>query len=139
MLLKQKVARTKIMKIVWLSSMFYNATLGFIKCSVLALYMRLGDPVLRKLAIGMMVVVASSAIANVLVCIFQCTPVQAAYDVTITSKRCVDINAFYLANGATNITTDLLTYLLPIQLVWKLQLPQKQKIALGITLSLGLL
>jgi hypothetical protein len=119
--------------------MFYNATLGFIKCSVLALYMRLGDRVLTKLAIVMMAVVTASASANVLVCIFQCTPINAAYDVTITNKKCVDINAFYLANGATNITTDVLTYLLPVPLVLKLQVPKKQKIALGVMLCLGLL
>jgi hypothetical protein len=101
--------------------------------------MRLGDRILKRLSIVMLVIVACSATANVLVCIFQCQPVKAAWDITITKKRCVQINAFYLANAATNIATDLLTYTLPIPLVLKLQVPRKQKVALGVMLSLGLL
>ncbi|KAL1638365.1 hypothetical protein SLS56_000173 [Neofusicoccum ribis] len=125
-------------QIVWLSSIFYNACLGFIKISVLALYMRLGDRLLRRLAIIMTCVVAAQASAHVLVCIFQCTPVSAAYDLAITTKKCIDINAFYLANAAVNISTDLLTYTLPIKTVLHLQVPKNQKIGLGVMLSLGL-
>ncbi|KPA36412.1 integral membrane protein [Fusarium langsethiae] len=127
-------------QIVWLSSIFYNACLGFIKISVLALYTRLGDKVLRKTAFFMMVVVGCQAGGNVLACIFQCTPVSAAYDIRIqpSEKKCVDINAFYLANAAVNIFTDILTYTLPIPLVTRLRVPRRQKISLAIILGLGL-
>lgn len=124
---------------VWLSSVFYNACLGFIKTSVLALYMRLGDRTLGRLSTVMMAVVACQATANVLVCIFQCGPIRAAYDITIPAadKRCIDINAFYLANAAVNILTDVLTYALPIPLVLKLQVPLAQRVGLGVALCLG--
>ena len=128
-----------MLQTIWFSSIFYNSTLGFIKLSVLALYTRLGDRLLTRMAYVMSAVVASQAIANVCVCIFQCDPIPAAWDVTITDKKCVDINAFYLANAALNIATDLLTYTLPVGLVMKLQLPQKQRIILGVMLCLGLL
>lgn len=91
------------------------------------------------MALIMITIVACSATANVLVCIFQCDPIPAACDTAITKKVCININAFYLANAATNILTDVLTYTLPIPLVLKLQVPQNQKIALGVMLSLGLL
>ncbi|KAH6647487.1 hypothetical protein BKA67DRAFT_662274 [Truncatella angustata] len=129
---------TAYAQVVWLSSIFYNATLGFIKISVLALYMRLGDRTLRRLALVMVGVVCCQAGGNVLAAIFQCTPVQAAYDQTITDKKCININAFYLANAAVNIFTDLLTYTLPIKLIINLQIPQRQKIGLGVILCLGL-
>jgi hypothetical protein len=128
-------------EVVWLSSIFYNATLGFIKISVLALYMRLGDRLLRRLAIVMIGVVSCQAGGNVMACIFQCSPIEAAYDQTITSdqKTCININAFYLANAAVNIFTDLLTYTLPIKLIINLQVPRRQKIGLAVILCLGLL
>ncbi|KAF2139251.1 uncharacterized protein K452DRAFT_289805 [Aplosporella prunicola CBS 121167] len=127
------------LQIVWLSSVFYNACLGFIKTSVLALYMRLGDRALKRLAQVMIGVVAAQAGANVLVCIFQCSPVSGAYDLKIAATaKCVNINAFYLANAAVNIFTDLLTYTLPIKLVMRLQVPRQQKIGLGVMLCLGL-
>lgn len=126
-------------QIVWMSSIFYNCCLGFIKTSVLALYARLGDPSLRRLALIMIGVVGCQASANVLTCIFQCNPVAAAWDLSITNKTCVNINAFYLANAALNIVTDLLAYALPIRLVLKLQMPFKQKIILCVMFFLGLL
>ncbi|KAJ0114139.1 hypothetical protein J7T55_007973 [Diaporthe amygdali] len=124
-------------QIVWLSSIFYNACLGFIKTSVLALYTRLGDRDLRRLAYIIIGVVTCQAGANVIVCIFQCTPVQAAYDLNITNKKCININAFYLANAAVNISTDFLTYTLPLKMVSKLNMPKRQKIGLGVMMSLG--
>lgn len=129
------------LQIVWLSSIFYNACLGFIKVSVLALYKRLGDRMLSRLSMVMIGVICCQAGANVLACIFQCSPVQAAYDITIPPEKqsCVDINAFYLANAAVNIFTDILTYTLPIPLVLKLQMPRRQKAGLAVILCLGLL
>ncbi|KAL1858102.1 hypothetical protein Daus18300_010103 [Diaporthe australafricana] len=124
-------------QIVWLSSIFYNACLGFIKTSVLALYTRLGDRELRRLAYIMIGVVSCQAGANVIVCIFECSPVQAAYDLTITDMKCININAFYLANAAVNISTDVLTYAIPLKMVSKLQMPRRQKVGLGIMMSLG--
>lgn len=128
-------------QVVWLSSIFYNACLGFVKLSVLALYMRLGDRSLQRLAVGMAAVVSCQAGGNALACIFQCSPVRAAYDLRVPAadKRCIDINAFYLANAAANIFTDILTYTLPVRMVLKLQIPRRQKAGLGVMLGLGLL
>jgi rhodopsin domain-containing protein len=129
------------LQFVWLSSIFYNACLGFIKVSVLALYMRLGDRLLRRLAIGMLGVIICQAGANVLACIFQCSPIKAAYDITVPPEdvKCVNINAFYLANAAVNIFTDVLTYSLPIPMLVRLQIPRRQKVGLCVILGLGLL
>lgn len=123
---------------VWLSSMFYLACLGFVKTSVLWFYTRLGDRYLTRMSYVMVVVVTSQALANVLVAAFQCQPVNKAWASTIPG-HCVNINVFYLCNAALNIFTDVLTYSLPIRVIFKLQVPRKQKIALVFTLSLGLL
>lgn len=131
-------ALLKYGQIVWLSSIFYNACLGFIKTSALSLYMRLGDRNLRRLAMIMLGVVSCQAGANVLACIFQCTPISAAWNKP-AKYTCIDINAFYLANAAVNIFTDILTYSLPIPLALKLQMPLQQRIGLAVILCLGLL
>lgn len=65
--------------------------------------------------------------------------VSYADDLNITNKTCININAFYLANAAVNISTDFLTYTLPIKMVSKLQMPKRQKIGLGVMMSLGFL
>lgn len=118
--------------------MFYVACLGFIKTSVLFFYMRLGDRYLTRMSIVMTAVVTAQALANTLTAAFQCSPIQKAWESTLPGK-CVDINAYYLANAALNIVTDVLTYTLPMKVIFSLQVPRKQKIALGFILCLGLL
>ncbi|KAL4913886.1 hypothetical protein BDW62DRAFT_220465 [Aspergillus aurantiobrunneus] len=122
---------------VWLSSMFYLAGLGFVKTSVCWFYTRLGDKYLTRMSLIMFGVIACQATANVLTAAFQCRPVAKAWDTSLKGT-CVNINIFYLANAALNILTDLLTYTLPIRVIFKLQMPRKQKIALAFILCLGL-
>lgn len=74
----------------------------------------------------------------VLVAAFQCQPISKAWNTTKPGK-CVQINLFYLCNAALNIFTDLLTYTLPINVVFRLQMPRKQKLILALILCLGLL
>lgn len=119
--------------------MFYNACLCLIKLSVLFLYVGLGDPSLRRAAYIMIVIVGCQGFANVLTCAFQCSPVRAAWDLTVTNGKCINIDAFYLTNAALNITTDIMTYCLPLKMAWGLALPNKQKIILSITFGLGFL
>ncbi|KAJ5333085.1 integral membrane protein PTH11 [Penicillium brevicompactum] len=123
--------------VVWLSSMFYLATLGFIKTSVLWFYTRLGDRYLTRLSWIMMGVIVAQATSFVLVAAFQCQTISKAWTATGPGK-CVDINLFYLCNAALNIVTDVLTYTLPIKVIFNLQVPQKQKVVLAVILCLGL-
>lgn len=118
--------------------MFYLATLGFVKTSVLWFYTRLGDRTLTRISYVIMCVIICQATSFVLVAAFQCEPISKAWTGTGPGK-CVNINIFYLANAALNILTDLLTYTLPIRVILKLQMPRKQKIVLGLILCLGLL
>ncbi|KAJ5291212.1 hypothetical protein N7478_000463 [Penicillium angulare] len=122
---------------VWLSSMFYLACLGFIKTSVLWFYTRLGDRYLTRMSHVMMAIIICQAGSFVLVAAFQCSPVSKAWTGAAGGK-CVDINIFYLCNAALNIFTDVLTYTLPVRVIFKLQMPQKQKIVLALILCLGL-
>ncbi|CAI7609031.1 unnamed protein product [Penicillium glandicola] len=122
---------------VWLSSMFYLSTLGFIKTSVLWFYTRLGDRYLTRLSWIMMGIIIAQATSFVLVAAFQCQPISMAWT-GVGPGKCVNINLFYLCNAALNIVTDLLTYTLPIKVIFNLQMPQKQKLVLGFILCLGL-
>ncbi|RJE25029.1 integral membrane protein [Aspergillus sclerotialis] len=90
------------------------------------------------MSIVMIAVVAPQAIANTLTAAFQCSPIRKAWASTIPGK-CVNINAYYLANAALNIFTDILTYSLPMKVIFTLRVPRKQNIALGFILCLGLL
>lgn len=118
--------------------MFYNACLGFIKTSALSLYLRLTPSrTFRRITLVLLAVVTSQATANICACIFQCSPIKFLWDQSIPGGKCININAFYLANAALNIFTDFLTYTLPMPMLWRLQLPKRQRIGLIIILGLG--
>ncbi|OJJ45858.1 hypothetical protein ASPZODRAFT_119101 [Penicilliopsis zonata CBS 506.65] len=123
--------------VVWLSSMFYLACLGFIKSSVLVYYTHLENRMLTRLAYIMLGVISCQAGSFVLVAAFQCGPIHKAWDPTVPGK-CVNIDVFYLANAALNITTDLITYMLPMNVILRLHIPNRQKAGILVILCFGL-
>ena len=80
-------------KAMFVCAAFYNTVLGMIKLSVLSLYQRIlrgggvQSQALRTTVWVVFAVVAGNTAANVLVVIFQCWPIQAAWDLTITAEK----------------------------------------------------
>ncbi|KAL1595728.1 hypothetical protein SLS60_009417 [Paraconiothyrium brasiliense] len=128
---------------IYVSAIFYNLTLGMIKLSVLSLYQRIlrgvQSPTMRTVVWVVFVIVAANTFANVLVAMFQCHPIKAAWDSSMPSEqiRCVDINAFYLGNAITGVSTDAIVYFLSIPIVLPLHLDKKTKLQLLATMLVG--
>ncbi|KAF1971184.1 hypothetical protein BU23DRAFT_471645 [Bimuria novae-zelandiae CBS 107.79] len=128
---------------IYVSAIFYNFTLGMIKLSVLALYQRILRGVqsrtLKTIVWIVFGIVAGNTIANVLVAVFQCHPIRAAWDTQLDPSltRCVDINAFYLGNAITGVSTDAIVYFLSIPIVLPLHLDKKTKLQLLATMLVG--
>lgn len=51
--------------------------------------------------------------------------------------RCVNINAFYLGNAITGVSTDAIVYFLSIPIVLPLHLDKKTKLQLLATMLVG--
>lgn len=83
-----------------------------------------------------MTCVAVYAIASVTATIFQCTPVRRAFNKALPGT-CIDNGKFWYANAGFSIATDLLILFMPMTLVYQLQIPRVQKIALVIVFALG--
>lgn len=80
----------------------------------------------------------------VLVTIFQCTPIRAAWELAEQpsvnpNSKCIDNNGFFIGNGVPNIVTDLCILVLPLREVYNLHIRTSQKIALGGVFMLGAL
>ncbi|KAJ8117330.1 hypothetical protein OPT61_g1456 [Boeremia exigua] len=80
--------------------------------------------------------------------LFQCTPIAAAWDTRLRpppigrgTARCFTMQTFAqigMFNSIVNILTDFLLALLPVPLIWRLQLNMRTKVSLILVLSLGL-
>lgn len=61
--------------------------------------------------------------------VFQCTPIDVAWD-TKKKGSCINRVGLYLSNAGLDIFQDLFIYVLPIRVLYQLNLPKKQRIAL---------
>ena len=78
-----------------------------------------------------MAFVIATAVTFVIITIFQCTPIHKAWDATgKVQGTCVNVNAVFYANAGLDIFQDALIYILPLKMLYQLQVPRRQKIAL---------
>lgn len=70
--------------------------------------------------------------------IFQCTPVAYVYDTSIAGGHCFKQGAFYVATATMTLFTDLLVVVIPMIIVYSLQMPIRRKLMVVGILCLGL-
>lgn len=70
--------------------------------------------------------------------VFGCEPVSWFWN-RDQPGHCMDEIMFFKVNGILNLILDLIVLLLPIPMLWRLQMYTKKKIALSLIFSLGLL
>lgn len=116
----------------YFGEVMYYITVGTTKIAVLLLYLRIIPPnkkYYRYVIYSVMVFIALTVFACVVANIFQCTPVDFAWNKN-QQGSCINQVALYYSNAGLDIFQDLVIYLLPIRILYQLQLPRKQKIAL---------
>ncbi|PGG99107.1 hypothetical protein GX51_06447 [Blastomyces parvus] len=126
------------MKLFWAVQLGYKLTLNFCKMSILLLYRRIF--VTRKFQIAVNIVFAfvvlyfiSCVVAN----IFECTPIEKAWDHSIPGK-CINLTAHWFSNAISTASSDIVTLLLPMPVIHRLRLPRRQKYALMGIFALGI-
>ncbi|KAL6229391.1 hypothetical protein BDW75DRAFT_249807 [Aspergillus navahoensis] len=120
------------------AAIMYCAGTGFLKVSVLLFYMRIFPSRNFHIAIWVLVFTAASYnVASVLANVFSCNPIAKSWDVSITHGSCMNRPVFYFANAALSISTDFATVLVPVPWLRRLQMPLRQKIAVGCILAMG--
>lgn len=127
----------------YLTQITYKLSINLTKSSILFLYLRIFHNVkwFRTIVLTMLIVIASYIVAATAATVFQCLPVRAAFDRdhVIPGKTCIDNGKFWFANAGFSIATDLIILVLPMPLVWALQIPRVQKWALVFVFALGAL
>ncbi|KAI5918372.1 hypothetical protein F4810DRAFT_715547 [Camillea tinctor] len=126
------------LKFFYLCQITYKSSINLTKASILLLYLRIFTGVRWfKLACAFVLIsVVTYCIASVTATIFQCTPITGAFDKTI-EHHCIDNAHFWFANAGFSISTDIVILTLPMPLVYSLQIPRIQKIALIVVFTLG--
>ena len=115
----------------------YNTTIFAIKVSFLCFYRRIFPQRWFKYALlATGVTVGANTLAYDLVAIFQCIPIKASWDTSI-HRTCVDLATEYFVAGITNVLTDITIIVLPLPLIWRLQVPVHKRWLIYGTFMLG--
>jgi hypothetical protein len=118
----------------------YGVVLGLIKTSIMLFYMRIFGSK-KSFRIGVfvtMVIVWMWSASVILETFLLCRPLAYNWDTTIKGS-CGQRNATYVVAGTLNLITDLMVMVLPLPLIYKLQLNVAKKVALVSVFCIGLL
>jgi hypothetical protein len=118
----------------------YATAVTFTKASIIASYLRiLPKALFRRLMYVTGAVILASWICSVLITIFQCHPIQGAWDFELTNTKCIDILTFFYISSSVNIVTDLILCTSPLPLFAKLNIALNERIMLCVLFGFGLL
>lgn len=73
-----------------------------------------------------------------LIAIVPCRPVSAFWKMDVDAT-CIPTLPLWYVNAAGNIITDIIIFALPIPVVWKLKMPQSERLSLVGVFCLGFL
>lgn len=129
--------------------MCFLISTGCTKCSILLFYRRLTKGTYNKRWIwaimSAIVVTAAYSLAFVIMLITACSPTEAywkAFNLEYLAKgefTCIDTRYANILSGALSVASDLWSVLLPCLMLRNFDAPRRQKIALNVIFSLGLL
>ncbi|KAI0108786.1 hypothetical protein F4776DRAFT_675001 [Hypoxylon sp. NC0597] len=126
-------------KFVAISSYVYLLVTATTKLTFLFFYRRVFSPQCAcKYAIdGGIVFIICATISLFFASVFACVPVARTWDETVDG-HCFNPDGIDYLSGAVNAVVDLYIFVLPIPLLWKLEMGTKRKLKLLIVFSLGL-
>ncbi|EFX05459.1 plasma membrane protein [Grosmannia clavigera kw1407] len=123
----------RCIRFMFVANVFYALAICFTKLSIVSSYVYIFDPHgrLKVLMYGTATVSTGLGIAALPATIFECLPVHAAWDVTYVGAKCYTFVDFLYASTAISVVTDIMLCVIPIPLLWRLQLPLRQKLLIS--------
>ncbi|KAI9815764.1 MAG: hypothetical protein M1827_002160 [Pycnora praestabilis] len=133
---------TTIAKLELAGAILYGTASTIIKLSLSAFCLRLiantGRRGYRWCIIGAIFAQVSLWISFMATILSQCRPLSAYWELDPTYPyTCISQGVFLLVFGIINVILDFLYFILPVPLIWTLQLPLRQRIAVSSLFLLG--
>lgn len=121
----------------------YGPLVTAIKCSILMLYLRLFGvrPLFRKTIYAMLLFVVAWCIAVFFAAIFQASPPRLLWTTNLRDlpkgAHHIDFQAYLIGTAVPNVVMDFVILLLPMGIVWQLQISKRRKTALSAVFAIG--
>lgn len=125
----------------WIVNILYMPTIGFVKLSILFLYIRIfgGSKTLRYICYGQIAIVIAWMISSTMTVITLCLPISATWDVNAAASgaECLDYNMVFVGMNSVDVFLCVSIFLTPIWWIWRLHLPRADVIQVSIALLIG--
>ena len=118
----------------------YGLAVAVSKLAILFLYTRVfttRNPTFTSISFLIGFIVVGVCIANTFGTIFQCRPVSYVWDKSVPGGTCVDFVAFERYSAIPNVITGFIMLVMPIPLIWRLNVSNAAKVALTATFLHG--
>ncbi|CUS06993.1 unnamed protein product [Tuber aestivum] len=119
-------------RLIYLTVIPINIEFCLVKTSLLFLYLRISvDQAFRRVNYVFLVFIFLNYLAQILVWIFQCDPINKAYDVSLPANvgECrLSVVVFTWYNCAGNVFVDLVLLSLPVWMMWGVPVARRQKL-----------
>lgn len=133
---------TKFIQLWWCNELLYDATGAFAKASIAIFLMRICVKRYQHTILWLVVIVITVfAIYYMFLIVFQCHPVSYFWtQFSGESGACVSAN--FIANStyahcSLNVFVDIILCILPVFVIWNLNMNQRAKVLVTFILSLG--
>ncbi|PVH81161.1 hypothetical protein DL98DRAFT_174500 [Cadophora sp. DSE1049] len=131
------------LKVVLTTQILFSAATTLTKLSMLVLVYRIvteSSKKLPKIIIGVMVLIALESVAFLFAVMFQCGNPSTYWTLSFAPQpECMSETKNLLAAGIINTIGDLVVVILPIPIIWRLQLPIQQQIIIILLFGAGIL
>ncbi|KAK3385854.1 hypothetical protein B0H63DRAFT_188443 [Podospora didyma] len=128
---------TPLLHMIWWSGIMFNLSHLLIKLSYLALYLCLTpNRRIRIATYGGIAFVTAVGVTFTCLSIFMCTPIIRGWDKSVLGT-CINDEAFLFSNATFNMAADIIVFVIPIPMLWGLQLPLRQRLILLSTFTCG--
>lgn len=122
----------------FVTELLYGLLFPIVKTAILWLYLRLFHihTWFRVAANILIAYIWLWAISGISVALAQCRPLAHAWDMSV-GGRCIDQLSYYRWISVPNVIHDVVMLVLPLPVVWTLQIGLRQKLALSAVFFIG--
>ncbi|KAI9708199.1 MAG: hypothetical protein M1820_004153 [Bogoriella megaspora] len=119
--------------ILWVAAFLYDLSITLPKFSVLFFYERVFGSTKQSFRYSVwfgQFLVAGWIVSAFVSTIWQCTPIRKAYaPQEVSGGHCIDVNKGWYGTGIASVIIDLYILVLPIPVLWRLQVTLKRRLA----------
>ena len=136
----QAVRLTRRLQTQYAWDVLYTVAYPMARISLVLLYRRVFIQKWFRIACWFLIFCyAGYALGSAVADLCQAIPINANWNKNVTASYHIDDVKLYVANSGFNIATDVILLILPLVVIWRLNMNVKHKIGLSLIFSLGVL